>query len=227
MNLAQLYANVNAKTSYSRPDEIYSALEEAGFKVYAAILKEFSGFFLKFDTTTVVLTPGQNQYAMPPDLGNLVHIAERLTASENWHRIDPTSIGTALDNMQNAVGWDWDPYDDSRFRFYGPFLPAITVGTAQIQQILIEPAIDQVRMCELAYTAKWLPIVNANSLNTLPNEGMYAQQSFAIAEIHRSNNDSAAQDYEAKGQRQLTDFLTWIRNRQIVKWPTMKSYLED
>lgn len=228
-NLAQLYSMVNSKTSFSRPDEIYAALEEGGFKVYAATLKEFGGFFLKFDTSTVVLTPGQKQYAMPPDLGNLVHIAERLTASENWHRIDPTDIGHALDNLQQSVGWDWDGYNDHRFRFYGPFLPEITAATAptQTQAIIIEPAIDQTRMCELAYTAKWLPITNANSLNTLPNEGTYAQASFAIAEIHRGNNDSLSTEYEAKGRQQLSDFLTWVRNRQIVKWPTIKPYLED
>ena len=205
-SLAQLFANVNQKTFFSRPDEIYAALEEAGFKVFTATLKEFSGFFLKFDTSTVVLTPGTQQYAMPPDLGNLVHIAERITATQNWQRIDPESIGDAMDNLQSTVGWDWSPYSRSPFRFYGPFLPEITVGVAQTQQILISPAIDTIRMCELAYTAKWLPIVNSESLNTLPNEGTYAQESFAIAEILRANNDSAADGYETKGQRQLTDF---------------------
>lgn len=229
MNVAQLYANVNQKTSFSRPNEIYAALEEAGFKVYAAILKEFSGFFLKFDTTTVTLTPNQSTYAMPPDLGNLVHLAERQTASGRWRTINPTDIAHALNDAQSTVGWNFDPYDsDSRFKFYGPYLPEITAATAstQIQQILISPAIDVVRFCEIAYTAKWLPIVNQNSLNTLPNEGTYAQQSFAIAEIHRGNNDSLSAEYEAKGKNQLTDFLTWVRNRQTVKWPQITPYLE-
>lgn len=228
-NLAQLYANVNADTYYSRPNQIYSALESAGFKVFSAILKEFSGFFLKFDTTTVVLTPGVNSYALPPDLGNLVHIAEKITASENWRRIDPETIGHAIDNMQQSVGWDWSPYGESGFKFYGPFLPEITPATlpTQTQQILISPAIDTVRMCELAYTAKWLPITGPNSLNTLPNEGTYAQQSFATAQLLRGNNDSLAADFEAEGRQQLADFLTWVRNRQIVKWPTITPYLED
>lgn len=229
-NLAQLYTNVNQKTFYTRPNEIYSALQESGFKVFAATLKEFGGFFLKFDTSTVVLTPGKSQYAMPPDLGNLVHIAERLTSTTRWRTIYPTDIAHALNDAQNTVGWDYDPYDEgSQFKFYGPFLPMVTQGTqnAQTQAILIEPAIDQVRMCELAYTAKWLPITNANSINTLPDEGTYAQQSFAIAEIHRSNNDTLSAEYEAKGKAQLTDFLTWVRNRQTVKWPTIKPYLED
>src|SRR6266571_3802285 len=226
MNVAQLYANVNQKTSFSRPNEIYAALEEAGFKVYAAILKEFSGFFLKFDTTTITLTPGQSVYPMPPDLGNLVSLAERQTASGRWHTIEPTGLQDALNDAQVNTNWDGNSYGGPRFRFYGPYLPEIT-GPTQTQQINIEPAVDAVRFCEIAYTAKWLPITNANSLNTLPSEGTYCQQSFAIAEIHRGNNDSLSAEYEAKGRAQLTDFLTWIRNRQTVKWPTIKSYLED
>lgn len=226
MNLAQLYANVNAKTSYTRPDEIYAALEEAGFKVYAATLKEFGGFFLKFDTTTIALTPGKQQYACPPDLGNLVHLAERISGTQNWHVIEPTTTGHAIDRQQQSVGWSYDDYESgSQFRFYGPFLPEQATQGTQIQQLLFSPAIDQVRQCEIAYTAKWLPIINAASINTLPTEGTYAQQSFAIAEIHRANNDTLADVYETKGMRQLSDYLTWVRNRQTVKWPTIHPYL--
>lgn len=225
-----MVATVNAKSSYSRPDEAYSALSEAGFLVYTAVLKELSGFFLKFDTTTVVLTPGQQQYALPPDLGNLVNIAERQTSAENWHVINPTTIANALDDVQTLVSWDdWnDWYDDqdSMFKFYGPFLPAQVAGAAQTQQIQITPAIDAVRMCEIAYTAKWLPIVNAQSVVMLPEEGTYAMQNFAIAELNRANNDSLAAEYEAKAQKHLTAFLTWVRNRQIVQRPRITPYLE-
>jgi hypothetical protein len=228
-NLLQMFNTVNSKTAYSRPDEIYPALEEAGFLVFSAILKEFSGFFLKFDTTSIVLTPGQSVYPLPPDLGNLVCLAERQTAAENWHQINPESLSDALTNTQSIVSWsDWDDlYDDrdSHFRFYGPYLPMPTPGAAQIQQINITPAIDAVRMCEIAYTAKWLPITNQNSLNTLPNEGTYAQQNYAIAEIHRGNDDTLSKEYEGKGDKHLTAFLSWVRNRQTVRWPTITPYL--
>ena len=227
--LAQMYATVNAKSGYSRPDEIYPALSEGGFLVYAAVLKEFSGFFLKFDTTTIVLTPGQQQYALPPDLGNLVNLAERLTASEDWHVINPTSLANALDTTQQGVSWgDWnDMYDDcdSSLRFYGPFLPQPIPGSVQTQQVLIEPGIDAVRMCEIAYTAKWLSIVNDKSVVTIPEEGTYAMQNFALAEILRANDDTLAAEYERKANVHLTAFLTWVRNRQIVKWPTITPYL--
>ena len=230
-NLAQMYALVNSKTSFTRPDEIYPALSEGGFLVYSAVLKEFSGFFLKFDTTTVVLTPGTQLYTLPPDLGNLVNIAERQTASENWHVLNPTDLADALDTAQNQVGWEaWDDYYDDRdslFSFYGPFLPAQAApGAPQTQQITIAPAIDTVRMCELAYTAKWLPITNQNSIVMLPEELTYAMQNYAIAEIHRGNDDTLSAEYEEKGHRHLTAGLTWVRNRQIVKRPTITPYLE-
>lgn len=163
-NLTQMWNTVNSKTAYSRPDEIYSALSEGGFLVYTAVLKEFSGFFLKFDTTTVVLTPGTQDYPLPPDLSQLVCLSERQTASENWHVMNPTTLQDALDNAQSLVSWDdWDDlYDDrdSEFQFYGPYLPAsAATATAanQIQQITVSPEIDAVRMCQIAYTAKWLP----------------------------------------------------------------------
>lgn len=230
-NLAQMYAWVNGKTSYSRPDEIYPALSEGGFLVFTAVLKEFSGFFLKFDTSTIVLTPGQSVYQLPPDCDTIVHLAERQTASETWRPMRPTTLGDALDRAQQQVSW-WDLYGGwyghgSQFGFYGPYLPASAVGSAttlQTQQINVEPAIDFVRMCEIAYTAKWIDIVNAQSFLMMPNEGTYAMQNYAAAEIHRGNNDTLSAEYEAKGQRHLTAFLTWVRDRQTTERPTVEEY---
>lgn len=228
--LPQMFATVNSKTSYSRTSEIYPALDEAGFLVFTAVLKEFSGFFLKFDTSTIVLTPGTQEYSLPPDLGNLVCLSERQTASENWHQINPESLNDALQNTQSLVSWDdWDDlYDDrdSMFQFYGPYLDAPSTTSVQTQKIRITPAIDAVRMCEIAYTAKWLPINNQSSPVMLPDEGKYAMQNYAIAELLRANDDTLAREYELKADKHLSAFLTWVRNRQIVKWPTITPYLQ-
>ncbi len=225
-----MYATVNSKSSYSRPSEIYSALSEAGFYVYTQVLKENGGFFLKFDTSTIVLTPGQQVYTLPPDLTSLVNISERPTTMERWRVIDPTDIRDAMDNTQAVTGWEdyCDDYNgDSLFRFYGPYLSSVAATGVQTQQISITPAIDQVRMCEIAYTAKWLPIVNDHSLVMMPEEGTYAVQNYAIAEINRANNDSLSKEYEAKGDKALTAFLTWVRARQTVQRPQITAYLED
>jgi hypothetical protein len=230
-NLAQMFALANARSANSRPEgEIYSALDEAGFLVYTAVLKEFSGFFLKFDTTSIVLTPGTNIYPLPADLTQMVAIAERLTAAERWRPMDPTTLADSLFNTQDLVGWnDWEDLygEGSEFEFYGPYLPAVAPGVAQVQSISVKPAIDVVRMCEIAYTAKWLPVVNEDSVVMLPNEGTYAMQNFAIAELNRANNDTLSAEYEAKGKTHLAAFLTWVRNRQLVKWPTITPYLSD
>jgi hypothetical protein len=230
-NLAQMFALANARSAYSRPSgEIYSALDEAGFLVYTAVLKEFSGFFLKFDTSTIVLTPGQAVYPLPADLTQIVNLAERQSASQNWATINPTSLADALNNTQDLVSWDdWGGCygEESRFKFYGPYLSAAAAAGVQTQVINIEPAIDAIRMCEIAYTAKWLPILNANSALMLPNEGTYAMQNFACAELLRANSDTLSAEYEAKAQKHQTAFLTWVRNRQLVKWPTITPYLDD
>lgn len=227
-NLAQMYSTINSKSSFSRPAEIYPALSEAGWLVYSAVLKENSGFFLKFDTSTIVLTPGQQDYLLPPDLTNIVNLAERLTATERWRTIDPTGLREAMDNTQDLVSWDDYSYDrGSRFKFYGPYLSAAQIAAkTQIQSITIEPKIEQIRMCEIAYTAKWMPIVNENSMLMLPEEGTYAMQNFALAEVIRADDDDRAAEYEQKGQRHLTAFLTWVRQRQTVKRPHIEGYLE-
>lgn len=224
-NLAQMVGTVNSKTSYSRPNEVYSALSEAGWLVYSAVLKENAGFFLKFDTTTVVLTPGTQQYMLPPDLTAIVNLAERPTSAERWRTIDPESIQDAMQNTQNSLGWDDSCYGGSHFKFNGPYLTSAAATAVQTQAITISPAIDIIRMCEIAYTAKWLPITNENSPVMLPDEGTYAMQNFAIAEIHRGNNDTLSNEYEQKGQKHLTAFLTWVRQRQTVKRPTIEPYL--
>lgn len=226
MNLTQMIATVNSKTYYSRPDEVISALSEGGWKVFSAVVKEFAGFFLKIDTATLTLTPGQQLYAMPADLGNLIGLAERSNPSENWREILPTSPREAFDRNQIATIWDGWFGECSHFRFYGPFEGAKTTPTNQPMQIQVTPAIDMPRPCQIVYTAKYLPLTNPTSILSLPDEGTFGQQNFAIAEILRANNDSLANQYEAKAQGALTDFLTYIRNRQTVERPQIEGYLD-
>jgi hypothetical protein len=227
MNLAQMIATVNSKSYNSRPDDVIPAISEGGWKVFSAVVKEFAGFFLKVDSATVTLTPGQQQYAMPIDLGNLIAIGERQNISENWREILPTTPQEAFDRIQIGNIWDGWFGECSHFRFFGPFMGAVANNIPAPQQIQITPAVDTDRQCQLVYTAKYLPLTNPNSLLSLPDEGTYAQQSFAIAEVLRANNDALAGDYQAKGKDQLTDFLTWVRDRQTVERPQITGYLED
>jgi hypothetical protein len=247
-NLAQMFATCNAKSQYSRTEgEIYDALSEAGFFVYAAILKELSNFFLKFDTTTVVLTPDTQKYILPPDCTQLVSISERKSASGRWKEMASESIPDAINDAKEDTSFSsyGGRYGESEFRFAGPFLEATETTTAptgfgqagynvggyrgtgfQTQSILISPIPQETRFVELAYIAKWIPLVDRHSYLMLPDECTPAMQAFAIAELLRSNNDSNALAYDAKGQTHLNMALTWVRARQIQNNPTITPYVD-
>lgn len=237
MNLAQMYAVANSKTNYSRSDgEIYAALDAAGFRVYSAVLKEFRGFFLKFDESSITLTPSQanQEYTLPSDLTQIVHLAERVSATENWRPMTPIDLDTAVSNLQAAIGWD-DFYSDlygynSEFGYYGPYLDAASAPVAQtlqIQKIRVSPVPTENHFCQIAYTAKWLPITDGSSKIMLPDEGTHAMLSFAVAELHTDNDDTRQAPEEARGQAHLSAFLSWLRNRQIQQWPTIQMYGPD
>lgn len=228
-NLLQMVAMCGSRSGYSRPNDILPALNEAGVFVYNAVLKEFSGFFLKFDTSSIVLTPGTQEYALPADCTQVVHLAERQSTNNRFAPMSPETIGEALEGAQDQVGWYdlWaDSYgDDSMFSYAGPYLGSAAATGVQTQKIRVSPAIDATRMCELAYTAKWLPLNNAQSPMMLPEEGTHAMLNYAVAELHRANDDTLAKDYEAKADKHLASFLTWLRARQIQRVPTIKPYL--
>lgn len=232
MNLAQMYALANGKSGYSRSDgEIYAALGRAGYKVYAAVLKEYRGFFIKFDETSLTLVPGTQEYVLPADLTQIVHLAERQSSAEDWAPMSPVTLGSALTNLQNAVGWS-DFYSSvygsrSAYGFYGPYLDSTATlagQTLQIQKIRVEPQITTSRFCQIAYTAKWMPITDASSKVMLPDEGTYAMESFASAELCGMSDDSRAEMYMQQGNADLSSFLSWIRARQIMAPLTIETY---
>lgn len=231
MNLAQQFALCNSKTNYSRSEgEVYGALDAAGFRVYSAVLKEFRGFFLKFDESslTLVSTNATQEYPLPTDLSQIVHLAERVTATENWRPMSPIDLGDAVGNLQDSLGWD-DLYSslygyESQFGYYGPYLDSTATTGVQTQKIRVSPAPTQTHFCQLAYTAKWLPIVDASSKVMLPDEGTHAMMFFAIADLHGDNDDTRANGAEMKGQQHLSSFLSWSRMRQLQNMPTIEMY---
>src|SRR5579859_7144801 len=108
MNLAQAYALANSKSGYARTDgEIYDAINQGGWRVFAATIKEFRGFFIKFDEVSLTLTPTQvsQEYTLPADCSQLVHMAERVTSTQDWCPMAPESLDDALTNLQEACGW--------------------------------------------------------------------------------------------------------------------------
>jgi hypothetical protein len=227
--------NATAASYYSRtPGEVIAKLNEGGFEVYCAVLKEFSGFFIKFDETSLTLSPTQasQEYTMPADFTQMVHLAERQSGTENWHEIDSADdLGNVLQNQLSDAGiWTPNFGQKSAFEYYGPYLDsdnAIKPGApAQLQKIRVAPITDVARFVQLAYTAKWVQIVNDQSHLVLPDEGTYAMEAYAVAKLLKLNSDTAAADFLAEGQRLEARFLSWVRQRQIQQLPQAEMYLE-
>jgi hypothetical protein len=227
--LAAMFSLVNQKSQYSRSDtEIYAALSRGGFAVYSAVLKEFRGNFLKVDESNITLAVGTTEYALETDLSRLVHLAERKSASENWHPILPEGLSDALTNTQQSLSWfdyGFEYGDSSQYRFYGPYLDAAAAVGTQTQKIRISPAPTETRFVQVAYTAKWIPITRPSSGVMLPDEGTYAMQNYAIAECLRANDDSLNREYEGMGDKDLSAFLNWLRVNQSMKFPSITPYL--
>src|SRR5487761_2234978 len=218
MNLSQMYALCNGKSGYSRSDgEIYSALNRAGQRVYEAVIKEYRGFFIKFDETTITLTPGTQEYTLPTDLTQILNLAERISSTQEWNPMAPETLTDALTNLQNASGWTYfysGQYGGrSAYGFYGPYLDSTATIGVQTQKIRISPNIDQTRFCQIAYAAKWLPITDGSSKVMLPDEGTTTMESWASAELCAMNDDTRASSYMAQGDRDLSGFLSWLRMR--------------
>jgi hypothetical protein len=226
-NLNELFSLCNSGSYYSRGEQdVWSSINSAGFRLYTAVLKEYRGFFLKFDTSSLTLVPGTEEYTLPADFSQLVQLAERQASTEDWHSMSPIDLQTELTQQLRDWGiFSWRYGSDSPFGYYGPYLTSAQAVSTQLQKIRVAPAVDMGRFCQLVYTAKWLPIRNASSTMMLPDEGTYALQDYATAELLRKNGDSMSAEYEAMGDRKKTEFLTWMRDRQIQQLPTVKAYL--
>jgi hypothetical protein len=224
-----MYANCNGNSGYARADgEIYNSLSRAGFRVFSATVKEFRGFFIKFDEMTLTLAPDVQEYALPVDCSQIVHLAERESATNDWMPIDPMDIDSALINIQRAVGWS-DSFAGqyghaSQFGFYGPYLDSAASIGVQTQKIRIAPKVSSARFVQIVYTAKWIPITDASSKVMLPDEGTYAMESWASAELCGKSDDSRMGTFNAQGDKDLTSYLAWARERQIMQRPGVEMY---
>lgn len=235
-SIAQMIVNAdNASYNSRRPGEVIAKLNEAGFEIYCSILKEFSGFFIKFDETSLALSPTQasQEYTLPADLTQIVHLAERQSSTENWHEIDPANnLGNVLQNQLSDAGiWSPNFGEKSAFEYFGPYLDstnAVLPGApAQLQKIRVSPITDVSRFVQIAYTAKWVQIVNDSSSLVLPDEGTYAMEAYATAKLLKLNGDTLADEFLKEGQRLEARFLSWVRQRQIQRLPQTEAYLES
>ncbi len=230
--LAQMFDLARKKSYFSRPDdEVWAALNYGAWRVYSYVLKEFRGFFIKWDETSLTLTPNVDEYTLPADLAQIVRLSERLSVNSPWLPMVPADLNSQLfiqQQFQDTITLSSGLVVTSDFTYYGPYLDsASTTSPTGVYKIRVAPKPTDTRACQLVYSAKFVPIINAGSQLMIPPEGSEAMLAWAVAELLRANSDQLAAEYEAKGQRDITEFLTFVRERQIQQRPTVEPYVAD
>lgn len=240
MNLAQLHDFANARSYYSRPDnEVYQALSSASKKIYLWTVREFRGYFIKFDTQTIVIQPNVQEYLCPPDLAIMIRIGEQIINSPpntpfQWMRpadinsqafIDREFASLILDTMNSAR---------SQFVYYGPYLDmadasqAVNAAPQGPKKVRFAPIPIDSRNTSIAYAAKFLEITGPQSVLMMPSEAHEAILDYAVAELVRPNGDQMAMEYEGAGKDKFqSDFLPFMRQQQQTAYPTIEPYIED
>lgn len=331
-----MYALVDRQTYYShtdQPDDIWSAIDGAGLRIYLWIKKELRNYFIKWDTTTIQTVIGQDEYSCPPDLVTMIRFGERLPGENNYREmwpLDPrdrefaikqyqtlvSSLGLVaspfsyigpylprnagpqaivcqdsagfywqfqisdaglpmpgvplfgsalpqvvpfyLNDAANKTSWQLEVSTAGVFSFgavqFNPIYPVspyvmatmptnLKTGLSVSQagtptylkpsdskgpyKVRLAPRPSDMRQTELIYDAKYLQILNENSYNVIPEEGHHAQMDFAKSELLMQNSDDLAPQYEQKAMQELTEFLTFIRERQTQMVSHQEPYISD
>jgi len=231
MTLAQIFDSVNKKTYFSRDDdEIWAAISNAASTIFLQVVSENSGFFITWDTSTVAFAPNQEEYTLPVQLGEMVRVRERLSATEDWKvipfaDINANSFTQAQFASQFGISFDGA---QSEFQFYGPYLTATDAATgAQTQKMRIAPIPLDARQVELVYIAKFADITGTESPKVLPNEADGAVVWSAVEELLATNDDDNSERAGAQKEENLRWFLKWVRNRQFTQVRQVEPYVTD
>jgi hypothetical protein len=133
--------------------------------------------------------------------------------------VSPFTMATVPSNMLTTIS----------VSAAGAWPPGITKPTTDKgpYKVRLAPTPQDLRQTELIYDAKYLRIVNQNSYNVIPDEGHQCQLDFAKAELMRQNSDDLAQQYETLAMEELTEFLTFVRERQSQQPAEQLPYLSD
>lgn len=231
-----------ASRSYnSRPDsEVYQALNSASKKIYLWTAREFRNYFVKTDTTTIVFTPGQQEYLCPPDLRIMIKFGEQLQNSApntpfNWLRPADRNSDLFIKREFNSLIVNlYGP--SSEFVYDGPYLDAASSMTAgagaqptRQRKVLISPIPNDTRVTKLYYAAQHVDIVGPQSFIMMPEEAHEAMLDYAVAELVRPNGDTMHQVYEAAGKDKFqSDFLPFMRQVQAQQTPmTQEPFISD
>ncbi|MFZ1006409.1 MAG: hypothetical protein WAN65_06220 [Candidatus Sulfotelmatobacter sp.] len=163
-----------------------------------------------------------------------MRLSEKLPTDTRYRRMTPRTVTDELFNAIEEEGFvtSLDTII-SDFLYDGPFL---TQASAKLQtgatpqgpySIRISPVPQDTRVTEILFIQQYVEIENALGFNCIPQEAHHSMMNFAAAELTRANNDTLADNYEKQALAQLTEFLTFVRARQIQNYPTQEPYLND
>lgn len=228
MDLTRIKTLVDSKSYFSRSGvEVWAAINASARYIYQAVIKEQSGFWIKFDSTSLTLQPGVSMYHLPTDAQQLIRIRERQTATDQWRTIHNQSLTS--DSMQRnaqSVGVSYEG-ESSQFSFYGPYLDAEDAESGvDTESIAINPAPADTRYVELVYSAQFVEVEDETSFLMIPEDGHDALIDFAVAECIKANDDTLASAYWQSGMTKMSLFLELCRNRQLQDGRTVEPYLD-
>jgi hypothetical protein len=248
MSLQKLYGLADSRSYYSKtaaPEKIWAALTEAARRIYLWIAKENRGYFIKWDYTTINIVANQDEYACPPDLGQMLRFSERdststLPQGTGYRTITPMRLTNSYFEEQQFEGilnaFNFNMGARSLYTYIGPYLLQAQAeqnaqnalgGNVEIYRVRIAPMPAIALSTEVIYVARFLELSKATDYNVIPPEGRGAMLDYAIAELVRDNNDDLAEKLEAQADKKREEFLTWIRERQYQQYDTQQPFLDD
>ncbi len=230
MTLAQIYAWCDQKTYYSQLEEdIWAAINTAALNLYTEIVTENKGYFIVWDTSSLILIPNTELYALPATLEQIIRLRERLVATDPWRVMEPEDLNdAAVTDVQflSAPGNSGGAVSD--FVYSGPFTKEseAEAGT-YIKTIDISPMPADTRMTELVFTAEFKEITGPESPLVIDPPGHNALKYMAVEELLMGEDDDIWQAFGEKGSSHKTQYLKLVRARQQQSIPQVEPYLDD
>ena len=231
MTLQQIFDWCQKKSYFSRDDdEIWAAINSAAHLLYKEVVLENSGYFIVFDTTSIVITPNQEEYVLPATVEQFVRFRERLVATDPWRVIYPADFNDPSTTESQFIAADDASFDseESIFIYNGPYakMSDAQAGT-YLKSIRLEPIPQDTRFTELVYTAKFVEITGTESPLVIDPEGHDALKNLAVVELLDANDDDNREKFVERGNTHKTQYLKLVRARQRQKGRTIEPYVND
>lgn len=229
MTLQQIFDWCNKKSYFSRDDdEIWEAIDGAAHLLYKEVVLENKGYFIVFDTTSLVLVLNEEEYQLPAAVQQIVRLREQLPGETTWRVMYPSGLNDPATLGAN-YGFSLDTgTESSRFVYNGPYLKdSDAVANDGVNSIRVEPIPQETHNTELVYTADYPQITGPESVLIIDPEGHDVIKRLATAELLEANDDDNAQTFLMRGNNDKLQYLKLVRARQVQEGRTVEPYVWD